>query len=103
MTEWLAPGVFAATLAMALAAYACRASGYFAMHLIPATPRVRRALGALPGCIVAASVLPAIDRIGPVAAMAVGAALLVMLVRRSEILALLAGLGVAAGARALGM
>lgn len=103
MSELASPSVVAAIIVMALAAYVCRASGYFAMHLIPATPRVRRALAALPGCVIAASVLPVVDRIGPVAAMALGAALLVMLVRRSEILALLVGLGVAAGARALGM
>lgn len=107
MTDWLSllltPGVVMAILAMSLATYLCRVSGYFAMNLIPATPRVRRALAALPGSIILATVVPLIERIGPAAGLAIGAALLAMLVRRSEILALGVGLAVAATARAWGL
>jgi uncharacterized membrane protein len=97
------PGVELAILAMALVTYLCRISGYFAMHLIPLTPALRRALAALPGSIIAAAVVPLIDRIGPVAGLAIGAGLLAMLIKRSEIVALGVGLAVAAGARAAGL
>ncbi len=107
MSAWLAslvaPGVVLAILAMALATYLCRISGHFMMHLIPLTPPLRRALAALPGSIVAATVIPTIERIGISAGLAVGAALLAMLVRRNEILALVAGLTVAVVARSLGL
>jgi uncharacterized membrane protein len=99
----ITPGVVSAIAAMAAATYLCRISGYFAMHVIPLTPRLRRALAALPGSIVAAAVIPLVERIGLVAVLAVGAALATMLVRRSEFLALLVGLAVAAGARAAGL
>lgn len=107
MSAWLAslvaPGVVLAILAMALATYLCRISGHFMMHLIPLTPPLRRALAALPGSIVAATVIPIIERLGPAAGLAVGAALLAMLVRRNEVLALVAGLAVAIAARASGL
>ncbi len=99
MTELLVPGVATAILAMTLATYLCRISGYYAMNLIPLTPRLKRALAALPGSIIAAAVLPSLDRIGPAATLAVVAGLLAMLVKRSELLALVVGLGVAVAAR----
>ena len=107
MSAWLAslvlPGVVLAIVAMALATYLCRISGHFMMHLIPLTPPLRRALAALPGSIVAATVIPIIERLGLAAGLAVGAALLAMLIRRNEVLALGAGLSAAIAARALGL
>jgi hypothetical protein len=52
---------------------------------------------------VAETVIPIIERIGLSAGLAVGAALLAMLVRRNEVLALVAGLTVAIAARAWGL
>jgi uncharacterized membrane protein len=97
------PGVAVAIAAMAVATYLCRISGYFMMSLIPLTPALKRALAALPGSIVAATVLPTIERLGLAAGIALGAALVVMLVRRNEILALVVGLSAAVAARALGL
>ena len=97
------PAAVAVILGMALATYLCRISGHFMMHLIPLTPPLRRALAALPGSIVAATVIPIIERLGLAAGLAVGAALLAMLVRRNEVLALVAGLAVAIAARASGL
>lgn len=103
MSELIVPGVLAAIAAMGLATYLCRISGYFAMNLIPFTPRLRRALAALPGSIVAATVLPTVERLGLAAGLALVAALAAMLIRRNEILALVAGLTVAVAARAWGL
>ncbi|MCX7325113.1 MAG: AzlD domain-containing protein [Hyphomicrobiales bacterium] len=97
------PGVVAAILAMAFASYLCRISGYFAMNLIPFTPRLKRALVALPGSIVVATVLPLVERLGFAAGIALAAALASMLIRRNEILALLVGLSVAIAARSWGL
>lgn len=107
MTEALlafaTPGVAAAIAAMAAVTYLCRISGYYLMHVIPVTPRLRRALAALPGSIIAAAVIPSLERLGPAAALAIGAAVLTMILRRNEILALAVGLAVAIGARAAGL
>ncbi len=95
-------GAFAAIGAMALASYLCRISGVVLMGFIPLTPHVRRGLAALPGSIVVATVLPLIERLGLAAALALLAAVGSMVLRRSELLALLVGMAVISGARALG-
>jgi uncharacterized membrane protein len=97
------PLVLPALLVMAVIAYAMRAGGFWLMGHVPLTPRVRRMLEALPGSIVAAIVLPIVARIGPVAALAVVAAALVMAWRRNEVVAVAAGILVAIAARAAGM
>lgn len=95
-------GPYLAILAMALATYVCRISGVVLMGFIPLTPHVRRGLAALPGSIVAATVLPLIERLGPAAGLALLAAVASMVIRRSEILALAVGMSVISAARALG-
>lgn len=97
------PGVATAIVAMALMTYLSRVSGYFLMNVIPLTPRIRRALAALPGSIVAATVLPIIERSGVAAGLAIAGALGAMMLVRSEVLALATGLAIAAGARAWGL
>ncbi|KQU55074.1 hypothetical protein ASG72_00415 [Bosea sp. Leaf344] len=88
---------------MALATYACRISGVVLMGFIPLTPRVRRGLAALPGSIVFATVIPLIERLGLAAALALLAAIGSMVLRRSELLALIVGMSVVSAARALGL
>jgi uncharacterized membrane protein len=95
-------GPVLAILAMALATYLCRISGVVLMGFIPLTPHVRRGLAALPGSIIAATVLPLVERLGPAAAIALLAAIGSMVLRRSELLALVVGMSVIAGLRALG-
>lgn len=95
-------GSLAAILAMAVATYLCRISGVVLMGFIPLTSAVRRGLAALPGSIVVATVLPLIERLGLAAALALVAAIGSMMVRRSELLALVVGMAVVSGARALG-
>lgn len=95
-------GAYLAIGAMALATYLCRISGVALMSVIPLTPHVRRGLAALPGSIVAATVLPLIERLGWAAGIALLAAMASMIVRRSELLALVTGMAAISGLRALG-
>ncbi|WP_293798960.1 AzlD family protein [uncultured Bosea sp.] len=95
-------GPLIAITAMAAATYLCRISGVALMSVIPLTPHVRRGLAALPGSIVVATVLPLIERLGWAAALALLAAVGTMILRRSELLALLVGMIAISGLRALG-
>jgi uncharacterized membrane protein len=99
----LDPLVLLAIVVMAIVTALMRVGGFWLMGRVPLTPRVRRMLEALPGAIVAAIVLPVIAKIGLVAALAVAAAATVMVVRRSELLAVAVGVGVAVLARAAGL
>jgi uncharacterized membrane protein len=94
--------VFAAIAAMAVATYATRVAGFWLMGHVPLTSRIRRMLEALPGSVVVATVLPIIVREGVVAALAIGAAALVMLVWRRDIVAVVTGMAAAAAMRAAG-
>jgi len=97
------PGVLAAILAMAAATYLMRAGGFWLMAHIPMTRRVRQMLEALPGSIVAATVLPVAVKSGPSGLTAIAAVALVMALRGNEFLAIAAGLLVAAALRACGL
>ncbi|WP_066468301.1 AzlD domain-containing protein [Bosea sp. WAO] len=96
-------GPYLVIVAMALATYLCRISGVVLMGFVPLTPRVRRGLAALPGSIVFATVLPLIERLGLAAGLALVAAILSMVLRRSELLALLVGMATVSLARAFGL
>jgi uncharacterized membrane protein len=96
-------GFAAAVAVMAAITYLCRISGYALMGLVPLTPRVRRGLAALPGCIIISVILPIADRAGPVAFVGLAAAILVMAWSRRETVALAAGLALVAGLRAGGI
>ncbi len=94
------PGTIAAILAMGAVTYGMRAGGFWLMGHVPLTPRVRRMLEALPGTVVVATVLPLAVREGVPAMLAVAAAIGAMLIRRNDFLAVIAGMAVAALARA---
>lgn len=96
-------GPLLAILAMTAATYLCRISGVVLMSRIRLTPAVERALGALPGSIVAATVVPIALRTGPDAIAGVLVGIVVMRFARNEVVALIAGLAVAAAFRALGL
>ena len=87
---------------MAAATWAMRASGFWMMAHIPLTPRLRRMLEALPGCVVAATVLPIVAKSGVPALVAVSIALAVMAARRNEFLAVACGLVAASLVRVAG-
>jgi uncharacterized membrane protein len=95
--------VYAAILVMAVATYAMRAGGFWLMSHLPLTPRVRRMLEALPGSVVVATVLPIVVRDGVGAALAIGAAAVVMAIWRHDLLAVITGMAVATAVRAAGL
>jgi uncharacterized membrane protein len=90
-------------LAMALATYACRLSGYWLMGFVELTPRIRRGLNALPGAVVASLVVPGAIAAGVVGVAACAVAVLTMWLTRRDIAAMLAGCASAAALRALGL
>ena len=94
-------GVVIAILVMAAVTYPMRAGGFWLMGHIPLTPRVRRLLDALPGTVIVATVFPLLLREGLPAALAIAAAVGVMLVRRNDSLALVAGIAAAALVRGI--
>lgn len=96
-------GVWLAILGMALVTYLCRVGGVVLMSRVRITPRVERGLRALPGSIVLATIGPFIAKAGIVAVLAVATGIAVMILRRSEALAILAGLATAALLRAAGL
>lgn len=96
-------GPLLAIAAMAAATYLCRISGVLLMSRVRLTPAVERALAALPGSIVVATVAPIALRSGPDGIAGIAAGLLVMRLARNEVLALGAGLATAALLRAAGL
>ena len=96
-------GPYLAIAAMALATYACRAGGVVRMSRVRLTGRIERALRALPGSIVVATVLPIAVRAGVPAMIGLAAALATMSLTRHELPALLAGLVAVSAARAAGL
>lgn len=89
--------------AMALATVTLRTSGFWLMRYVPVTPRVKRMIDALPGSIIAAAVLPVVVQGGLVAALAVIAAMVSMWLTRSDFVAVITGMGIAALGRFAGL
>ncbi len=95
------PDVLAAILAMAVAAFLCRAGGYFLMRYVPITPRVEVALRMIPMAIVASMLAVAATRGGPPEWAGIAAAMATMAVVRNDFAAILAGIATVAGLRLL--
>jgi uncharacterized membrane protein len=100
--ESVAYGPLAAIFVMAAVSHLIRISGFWLMARVPLTPRIRRMLDALPGSVVAATVVPIVVKSGPAAALGIAAVLAIMALRRNEFLAVFVGVGVVALARAAG-
>lgn len=96
-------GSVVAIVGMALVTYLWRGGGYFLMGFIRPHPRLTRALVALPGAVIVATVLPIILRTGPLAAVSLAVALGVMAWRRNDLAAATAGLATAILLRAIGL
>jgi uncharacterized membrane protein len=96
-------GAALAILGMMLVTYLCRASGVVLMSRVRITPRVERALRALPGSIVVATILPLAVDGGAPALLGLGATVLVMSLAGIELVAIGAGLACVALLRALGI
>lgn len=96
-------GPYLAILAMTAATYLCRASGVIVMSRVRVTPAIERALRALPGSIVVATVLPIALASGLPALLGISAGIATMALIRTELAALVAGLATVAAARAAGL
>jgi uncharacterized membrane protein len=103
MTDPLAHGPIIAIVAMAAATYLTRISGFWLMGHIPLTRRVRRSLEILPGAIMASAIVPIVAKVGTAALAAVIVALISMIIRRNEFIAVGFALGAAALVRAYGL
>ena len=103
MNEPLAHGPLIAILAMAAATLMTRVSGYWLMGHVPMTRRVRRCLEILPGAIMAATIVPIVAKVGPVALLAVIVAGVSMMIRRNEFIAVGLALAAASIARVFGL
>jgi uncharacterized membrane protein len=95
-------GPYLAIAGMTVATYLCRSGGVLLMSRIRLTPPVERALAALPGSIVAATIVPIAIRSGAAGIGGIVASVVVARLVRNELAALSAGLAVAASARAFG-
>lgn len=103
MTDFLRSDVMLAFTVMTAVTVASRLSGYWwLMGYVNVTPHVRRMLDALPGSIIVAAALPVAVNGGPVVIFAIAAAMAVTIIRRNDFIAVIVGMAVAAGARALG-
>jgi uncharacterized membrane protein len=96
-------GAALAIFGMALVTYLCRAAGVVMMSRVRITPRVERALRALPGSIVVATVMPLILDGGPAAIAGLAVTVVTMALTRFELLAISSGLGTVAFLRAAGV
>lgn len=86
------PDVMITILAMAAAAFACRAGGYFLMRYVPITPRVEVALRMIPVSIIASMLAVTASKGGPPEWAGIAAALATMATLRSDLAAIIAGL-----------
>jgi uncharacterized membrane protein len=102
MSENDLSGFIAVLIAMGTVAYLMRAGGFWLIGRITIGPRVRRILDALPGAVIAATVVPLALKGGPSALLAVCAAGVTMIVVRNDFAAVFAGVAVAALVRAAG-
>lgn len=77
--------------ALALTSYACRASGYWLMHLIPIAPSVEAALARAPLAVMIGIVAPSALHGGLPGLVGLGTVALAMVVQRNDLTAALAG------------
>ncbi|MDE2364804.1 MAG: AzlD domain-containing protein [Hyphomicrobiales bacterium] len=98
-----APGPWSVIFATALVTFLLRVSGYWLMARVPVTPRVKRALDALPASLFISTVAPIALKAGVAGVAATLAAAAVMFLAKREMPALATGFAVAAALRALGL
>jgi len=103
MTDLVHGNIMLVIAAMTAVTVSLRLGGFFLMSYVTVTPPIRRMLDALPGSVIAAAVLPVALQGGPVAIAAVVLAMLAMYVSRSDIAAIVVGVGAAALLRAAGL
>ena len=95
----IAPDVLAAIAGMSVATYVCRAGGFWAMGLVPLTPRVTAWLESIPIAVLAAILAPAVARASPPEAAGFAAAVLAMRVSGNDFVGAISGVAAVAVAR----
>ena len=98
----IAFGPWTAIFATALTTYLLRIGGYWLMARVPITPRVKRALDALPASLFVSTVAPIALKAGVSGVVATLAAGATMFLVKREVPALAVGFAAAAGLRAMG-
>ena len=88
--------------AMTAAVILCRVGGYWLLGRFRIGPRLRRMLDALPGAVIASTIAPILLTGGVSGWLAVLAAGATMIVVRNDFAAVVAGVAIAAAARAGG-
>lgn len=96
----LRPELLPALLALALAAFLCRAGGFWLMRYVTVTPRLKAALGAAPLAVMLGIVAPAAARGELPELLGLGVIVGVMRLSRNDLLAALAGVATVAVSRA---
>ena len=89
--------------AMTLVVYATRAGGFWLIGRVRMGRRLQKILEALPGAVIAATIAPVLVHGGVSALLAILAAGAAMLIARNDFAAVVAGVAVAALARAAGL
>lgn len=101
--EWLSANMATGIAVMVAVTLLLRLGGFWLMGFVRVTPRLQRMLDALPGSVIVASVVPVAVNGGIVGILAIGAAVATMIWQRNDFLAVIAGMVVAAAARAAGI
>lgn len=83
-------------LAVTLAAFACRAAGFWLMRFVNVTPRMQAALKAAPLAVMAGIMVPAAVRGGLPELLGLGVTMVVMRGTRKDLVAALAGVATVA-------
>jgi uncharacterized membrane protein len=99
----MTPPLWAMLLVMAAASLFCRMAGYVAMRFLPPSNRLDAALKATPLAVMAGITAQALAAGGLTEALALAAAIGLTALTRSDVGAAVAGVGVAAALRALGL
>lgn len=102
-TSFLSAHMATGIAVMVAVTVALRLGGFWIMRFVRVTPRLQRMLDALPGSVIVASVVPVAVNGGTVGILAIAAAVLAMIWQRNDFVAVVAGMVVAALARAAGV
>ncbi len=89
-TDWRTLAAFAA---MTAATYACRGGGYWLFRQITPTPFVRNMLAFIPGTLFVSFVVPSVIKGGPMYAFGAAVTIGAMVLTRSILASLIAGIG----------
>ena len=95
------PDVLAAIAGMSVATYVCRAGGFWAMGLVPLTPRVTAWLESIPIAVLSAILAPSVALASPPEMAGFVAAFLAMRLSGNDFVGAISGVVAVAAARAI--